>query len=134
MKKVAKPLLIVVAVYVGIVGAFETLLGLSQPTSEGTMVITTFDDEGTGHDRVVSRLELDDRLYVAVNHWPRAWYGRVLENPRVDVTYDGETARHVAVGPSEEEREAVESAHPVGLVFRALTGFPPRRVVRLDPE
>lgn len=132
--KVAKWVLIGVLVYAGIVAAFESLLGASQPAGQGTMVITTFDDDGTGHDRVVARLELDDRLYVAANHWPRAWFRRVVQNPRVDVTYDGETLPHVAVTLTDEERDAVDSAHPLGFVFRVLTGFPPRRLLRLDPR
>jgi hypothetical protein len=58
----------------------------------------------------------------------------VGQNPRVDVTYDGATVPHVAVALSDEERDAVDSAHPLGLAFRVLTGFPPRRIVRLDPQ
>ncbi len=133
MPKSAKRAITVVLVYVGMVAGFETLLGLSQPAGGGTMVITTFDADGSGHDRVVSRLEHEDRVYVAANHWPRAWLGRVADNPRIDVTYDGETVPHVAVVLSDAEREEVDAAHPLGLVFRVLTGFPPRRILRLDP-
>jgi hypothetical protein len=38
----------------------------------------------------VSRLESNGQLYVATNHWTRAWYNRVLEKPEVHVTLDGE--------------------------------------------
>jgi hypothetical protein len=131
--KAAKLILVLALVYVGIVGAFESLLGFSQPAGQGTMVITTFDADGVGHDRVVSRLEHDGQLYAAANHWPRAWYRRATEGPRVEVTFEDRTTRHRAVRPDAEERESVDSAHPLGLVFRILTGFPPRRFVRLEP-
>ena len=131
--KAAKWVLVALVCYVAIVVAFESLLGFTQPAGQGTMVITTFDEDGTGHDRVVSRLEVGDRLYVAANHWPRAWLGRLADDPRVDVTYQGATVPHVAVALTDEEAEAVDTAEPLGLVFRVLTGFPPRRILRLDP-
>ena len=55
------------------------------------------DPDGAAHDRVVSRLESDGRLYVAANHWPRAWYDRALENPDVAITRNGERSEHRAV-------------------------------------
>jgi len=70
--KTLKIAALVVLVYVGIVVAFESLIGYFQPTAGSTLVITTFDGDGTPHDRVVSRLESDGQLYVAANHWPRA--------------------------------------------------------------
>ena len=69
-----KILMIVALVYVGIVATFESLLGYFQPADEQTMVITTYDSKGRGVDRVVARLESDGALYVAANHWPRAWF------------------------------------------------------------
>jgi len=126
--------LICLAVYVGIVVVFESLLGVVQPQPDGVLVLTTYDAEGGAHDRVLSRVVVGDRLYVAVNHWPRAWYGRALEQPDVDVTIDGERSPRRAVAVEGDERERVEGARPLGLVFRALTGFPPRHFVRLDPR
>jgi hypothetical protein len=125
---------IVVLVYVGIVAAFESLIGYLQPTSGSTLVITTFDPDGTPHDRVVSRLESDGRLYVAANHWPRAWYKRTLEKPEVRVTLDGEKGDYRAVPVTGAEHERVDGENSLGLVFRILTGFPPRYFVRLDPR
>lgn len=125
---------IVVLVYVGIVAAFESLIGYLQPTSGSTLVITTFDPDGTPRDRVVSRLESDGRLYVAANHWPRAWYKRALEKPEVEVTLDGEKGDYRAVPVTGAEHERVDSENSLGLVFRILTGFPPRYFVRLDPR
>lgn len=131
--KAAKWALAIFLVYVALVAAFETFLGTSQPSGGGTITITTFDADGTGHDRVVSRLELDGRLYVAANHWPRAWYRRVLDNPEMRVSMDGVTEEYVAVVPGEDEVERVDEATSLGFVFRILTGFPPRRILRLDP-
>ena len=114
--------------------AFETLLGFVQPTAGTTFVITTFDGDGTPHDRVVSRLESQGRLYVAANHWPRAWYERALENPDVRVTTDGGTADHRAVPVTGAEHDRVDGDHSLGVFFRILTGFPPRYFLRLDPR
>ena len=95
--KALKIAAVVVLVYVGIVVAFESLIGYFQPAAGSILVITTFDGDGTPHDRVVSRLESDGQLYVAANHWPRAWYDRALENPDVEVTLDGEKGDYRAV-------------------------------------
>lgn len=124
---------IVFLVYVGVVVAFESLLGYFQPQSGQTMVITTTDDGGNPHERVVSRLESGGQLYVAVNHWPRAWYGRVLAHPNVQITMDGKTGNYRAVRVEGEEYARVNAEHPLGPVVRILTGFPPRRILRLDP-
>jgi hypothetical protein len=132
--KALKILGIAVLVYVGIVVAFESLLGFFQPTAGSTLVITTFDGDGTAHDRVVTRLESDGRIYVAVNHWPRAWYERARENPRVQATLEGPAAEYSAVPVSGAEHDRVEQTNPLPLPFRFLTGFPPRYFVRLDPR
>ena len=53
--KVLKIAVIVLLVYAGIVTAFESMIGYFQPAQPGsTIVITTFDGDGTPHDRVVS--------------------------------------------------------------------------------
>jgi len=125
---------LLVLVYVGIVVAFESLIGYFQPTAGSTLVITTFDGDGTPHDRVVSRLESDGQLYVAANHWPRAWYNRALENPDVQVTLDGETGDYRAVPVTGAEHDRVDGDNSLGVAFRIVTGFPPRYFVRLDPR
>jgi len=132
--KVLKVVLIVAVVYVGIVVAFESLIGILQPSAENTLVLTSFSPDGTSHDRVLSGLESDGQLYVAANHWPRAWYDRVLESPEVRVTRDGQQADFQAVPVSGEEHVRVEADHPAPLAFRVVTGFPPRYFVRLDPR
>jgi hypothetical protein len=132
--KALKIAAITVAVYVGIVVAFESLIGFFQPASESTLVITTFDGDGTPHDRVVSRLASDGQIYVAANHWPRAWYSRALENPEVQVTLEGKQGDYRAVSVTGAEHDRVDTENSLPAVFRVLTGFPPRYFVRLDPR
>jgi hypothetical protein len=120
-------------VYAGIVVVFESLLGYFQPANEATLVITTSDGAGHSSDRVLSRIVSDDQLYVAANHWPRAWYRQALQNPNVLIDMDGSKAAYVAVPVAGEEHQRVDADHPLGLGIRFLTGFPPRYFVRLDP-
>jgi hypothetical protein len=132
--KALKIVAAVVLVYVGIVVAFESSIGYLQPTAGSTLVVTTFDADGAPHDRVVSRLESDGKLYVAANHWPRAWYERALQNPEVRVTVDGQQGDYRAVPVTGAEHDRVEGDNGAGVGFRILTGFPPRYFVRLDPR
>ncbi len=132
--KALKIVAIAALVYVGIVVAFESMIGFFQPTAGSTLVITTFDGDGTPHDRVVSRLESDGQLYVAANHWPRAWYNRALENPDVQVTLEGEKGDYRTVSVTGAEHDRVDADNSLPAVFRVLTGFPPRYFVRLDPR
>ena len=118
--------------YVLIVVAFESLIGYFQPQTADTLVLTTVGEDGAEVDRVLEALHSDGRLYVAVNHWPRAWYRRVLANPGVQVTRDGGTRDYVAVPVADEEHARVDRDHPRPLPFLVVTGFPPRRIVRLD--
>lgn len=130
--KLVKVLVILLVAYVSVVVIFESLLGYYQPKGPGTLVITVQGDAGP-RQRVVSRVDSGGALYVAANHWPRAWYNEVLEQPRVDVTENDTTQAYVAVPVSDDEHARVTADRPLGLVFRILTGFPPRRFVRLDP-
>jgi hypothetical protein len=130
--KALKIIAIVAIVYVGIVAAFESLIGILQPASGSTLVLTTFEPDGASHDRVLSRLDSDGKLYVAVNHWPRAWYRRALAKPEVQVTLDGVKGDYLAVPVTGAEHDRVESENRHGIVFKLLTGFPPRYFVRLD--
>jgi hypothetical protein len=131
--KAVKIAVIAALVYVGIVAAFESLIGVLQPTQATTIVLSTVDRDGIAHERVVSRLDVDGRLFVAANHWPRAWYRRALEKPDVQATLDGETRSYRAVPVTGAEHDRIQEAHALPLVIRILTGFPPRRFVRLDP-
>ena len=132
--KVIKRIVLLVLIYIGIIATFESLLGYFQPSGQSTLVITTADEEGTKHDRVLARLESNGQLFVAVNHWPRAWYGRALVNPSVQVALDGLTGAYLAVPATDEEHDRVNREHSLGIVFRILTGFPPRYFLRLDPN
>ncbi len=132
--KAVKLIAVSFLVYVGIVIAFESLLGYFQPAGETTLVITTTAEDGTPNDRVVSSLESNGQLYVATNHWPRAWYNQALKNPNVQVTLDGEKGNYLAVPVTEEEHDRVNGENSLGMMFRILTGFPPRYFFRLDPR
>ena len=118
--RLAKILMIVALVYVGIVATFESLLGYFQPADAQTMVITTYDSDGQGADRVVARLESNGALYVAANHWPRAWFNNARENDEVDITFDGETQPYRAVLLEGVDHDAVNAQHALPLAFRKI--------------
>jgi hypothetical protein len=120
--------------YVALVVAFESLLGWVQPAGSSTMRITTFEPDGKAHDRVVARLDSDGKLYVAANHWPRSWYRRALANPDVKVTIAGEQRDYRAVAIDGAESDRVDAQHPRHWLFKFVTGFPPRLIMRLDPR
>ncbi len=132
--KAAKIIAIVLVVYVGIVIVFESLLGYFQPANQSTLVITTTDADGASHSRVVARLRSNDQLYVAANHWPRAWFRQTSTNPAVEIEMDGVRSSYTAVPVAGEEHDRVDDDNGLGFVFRVLTGFPPRYFVRLEPR
>ncbi len=132
--KTVKRIAILFLVYVGIVITFESLLGYFQPASETTLIITTTAEDGTPNDRVLARLESNGQLYVSANHWPRAWYNRALEDPKVQITLEDEKEDYLAVPVTGEEHDRVNDENSHGIMFRILTGFPPRYFVRLDPR
>ena len=132
--KAAKIIAIVLVVYVGIVIAFESLLGYFQPANQSTLVITTTDQDGATHDRVVARLRSNGQLYVAANHWPRTWFRQTSTSPAVEIEMDGIRSSYTAVPVAGEEHDRVDDDNGLGFVFRVLTGFPPRYFVRLEPR
>ena len=114
-----------------------TAFAAFQPENVGgreTIVISTLDADGEPHERVVSPIDLDGQLFVAANHWPRAWYHRALANPEVRVTRGGKTADYRAVPVSDEERERLLDAPGFPLIAYLFTGFAPREFLRLDPR
>ncbi len=131
--KAVKILFFLALAYVGVVVAFESLLGYFQPANASTMVIATTGSDGVPSERVLAQAKHDDKLYAAANHWPRAWYREALANPAVQVTIDGVTGNYRAVPIDGAEHDAVNASRPLGIGFRILTGFPPRYFVRLDP-
>ena len=105
-------------IYIGVVALFESLLGYYQPSDENTtIVITTY-----------------AKLYVAANHWPRAWYRRALSNPNVEVTFKGEKNIYLAIPVEGIEHDRVNKDKALPLRFKILTGFPPRYFLRLEPQ
>lgn len=131
--KAVKILFFLALAYVGVVVAFESLLGYFQPANASTMVIATTGSDGKASERVLAQARHADQLYAAANHWPRAWYREALANPSVQVTIDGVTSNYTAVPVEGAEHDAVNASRPLGTGFRILTGFPPRYFVRLDP-
>lgn len=127
---------IAAAVYVLLVVAFESMLGYFQPAGGDSIVIVTTDDAGNPHERVISRRDIDGNIYVAANHWPRQWYSRAMERPQVEVAteVDGDARPYLAVPLTGDELERVAEIYDAGLVFKFMTGFPPRRFLRLDPR
>lgn len=130
--------------YVALVVAFEVFLGVAQPRFEtdpdkewgATIVLTTTGADGSTRDRVVTPMVSGGQLYVSANHWPRSWYNRVLENPKLRVTNKNETKDYLAVPipAASEEHDRLQAEHPHSAGFRFLTGYPPRRFVRLEPR
>ena len=120
------------AAHVGCMTAFAAF----QPENIGgaTIVITTRDAEGNPYDRVLSPIERDGQLFVAANHWPRAWYRRALANPDVDVRRGDESGAYRAVPVSESERERLLEDSGFPLVAYVFTGFAPRKFLRLEPR
>ena len=131
---------IVAAGYLGVVVAVESLVGYMgrrharRGVQAGeTWLQITATVEGEDRSVVVAGVESAGRTYVAANHWPRAWYRRVVENPDVRVTVQGRQAAFRAVPVSGDERSRVEREYRLPLIVRILTGFPPRAFLRLDP-
>ncbi len=112
------------------------VISLTQPTYVGgipVLVLTTFDDDGKPHDRVLARIENEGQLFVSSNHWIRTWYHRALAHPKVQVTIDGKKADYLAVPVAPEERERLRSVSKLPLAFSIIIGFAPRQFLRLDP-
>lgn len=128
--KIAKIIFVLIGIYIGIVVLFESSLGYFQPENSSTLTITTF-DQGQSHTRVVSKVESEGVLYIAANHWPRAWFRQTLANPQIEAMIDGESGRYLAVLMEGEEHERLIVDKYPGLVFRTLTGFPPRYFLKL---
>jgi hypothetical protein len=140
--RLAKGLAIGLLSYLALVIAFEALVGFmgrrqaerGLAPGESWLIVTTTRSDGSASDTVVAGVESDGALYVSSNHWLRAWYGRALESPEVRVTRGSETAPYRAVPISGDELARVSRDYPLPLFIRALSGFPPRRFLRLDPR
>ena len=134
LKLTAKILVGVAVVYALLVAAFETWLAYAQPEQRGeTLTITTLGEGGEQSTRVLTRLMVNGKLYLAANHWPRGWYNAALANPLVDIEMDGVRAPYLAIPLGEAEEQAVNQAEPLPLFARVLFGFAPRKILRMDP-
>jgi hypothetical protein len=138
LKRSTKVILPVVGVlvlgYAAWVAHFEWRLGRDQPQGATSLVIGTTNDDGSIHERVLSRLKDDDgSLYVAVNHWPRAWYRQALANPQVEITMDGETRDFTAVPVEGEQHDYLMERFPLRFSSRLQMGFAPRYFLYLEP-
>ncbi|PCI80971.1 MAG: hypothetical protein COB20_02430 [SAR86 cluster bacterium] len=131
-KKPLKSVIILLVSYALLVVLFESSLGYFQPESASTLQITTVDADGAVNQRILARLESTGQLYVAANHWPRAWYREALANSSVQVSLESERGSYIAVPVEGAEHDSVNADNPLGLMFRILTGFPPRYFLRLD--
>jgi hypothetical protein len=130
------------------VGACALLIGHNHPSGDPTRphclceCAAGRESPGRGSLRVAAAARAipasiprnDGRLFVAANHWPRAWYHRALENPEISVTRNGETTDYRAVPVSQEERVRLLDESEFPLVAYVFTGFAPRQFLRLDPR
>ena len=132
-KKPLKIAIILLVSYALLVVLFESLLGYFQPESASTLQIATIDADGTVNQRILARIDSAEQLYVAANHWPRAWYREALANPAVEVSLESGQGSYIAVTVEGAEHDSVSADNSLGLIFRVLTGFPPRYFLRLDP-
>jgi len=133
--KALKIVAVLIVIYAGIVILFESLLGYFQPETQSTLIITTTDEAGISNNRVLAQLASNDQIYVSANHWPRAWYNQVLNNPDVQVAIDGKQSLYLAIAvtdQTEHDRVNLDNKHGIG--FRILTGFAPRYFIRLEPR
>jgi len=122
--------------YVGSVIWFEAQLGINQPQGATSIVIATFNEDNERHERVVRLETIDDKYYVAANHWPRAWYHQALANPQIEVKMPGQDsfASFKAVNVVGAEDAFVREIYRFDFSFRFRTGFPPRYFLRLEPN
>ena len=138
MNRITKIVLIVAVVYVGIVVIFESWLGYAQPKGEENLVITVTEDDGSQSKRVLSLFQSQGELYLAANHWPRAWFRQVQSNPDVHIEFSGERAtqsgRYTAVPVEGADHDRVLNDNRIPFIGRFLMGFPPREFVRIDPQ
>lgn len=132
-KKPLKIAIILLALYALLVVLFESSLGYFQPENASTLQIATSNADGIVNQRILARIDCAGQLYVAANHWPRAWYRDALANPSVEVKLESGQGSYIAVPVEGAEHDLVNADNSLGLMFRILTGFPPRYFLRLDP-
>ena len=132
-KKPLKIAIILLVLYALLVVLFESSLGYFQPENASTLQIATINADGAVNQRILARIDSAGQLYVAANHWPRAWYREALANPSVEVNLENGQGSYISVPVEGAEHDSVNADNSLGFMFRILTGFPPRYFLRLDP-
>ncbi|NJN52408.1 MAG: nitroreductase family deazaflavin-dependent oxidoreductase [Gammaproteobacteria bacterium] len=120
-------------IYVVLVASLGFVIGYMQPEMDMGIVLSTTDAEGNASDRVLAGVRVDDHLYVSANHWSRAWYNRALSNPAVEVMVGDHRSPYTAVVVTGSELARIEERYQLEPLLRFLTGYAPRRFLRLDP-
>lgn len=131
--RIAKIGAVVVLVYVAFVAIMELTFGYLQPDMDGGVVLTSYANDGSPHVRTLAGFRFNEKLYVSSNHWLRGWYNRALQNPRVDVLVEDDSASYIAVPVTGAERDELADAYRMGFILRAICGFAPSKFIRLDP-
>jgi len=55
---------------IGLVVAFESMIGFLQPEHGNVLTIVTTGDYGVANDRVLARIDDGGQIFVSANHWP----------------------------------------------------------------
>ena len=134
MPRPIRRLLLALLGYAALVVALESFVGFAQFEARKPLEIITTDEGGADRSRMVFRFEEGGRVYASAHHWPRRWYRDAVAQERIEAVIDGVRADYRAV-PIEDPTEfaRLEEAFPLPFAFRALTAFPPRSFLRLDP-
>ena len=94
-------------------------VGINQPQGATSLVIATFNDDNERHERVLRLETIDDKHYIAANHWPRSWYRQALDNPNVEAKMPGTDSfePHEAVNVVGDEDAYVRDIYSFGFNF-----------------
>ncbi len=125
-------LVAVLIVYLVLLLLLELFAWKFQPDMENSITLV-FDLSGTEVERKLYGFEHNGKLYVSSNHWFRQWYNAVLKNPNVLVERGGIRKPHIAVSIEGLELVEIVGEYRLGFLIRLMSGFAPRRFLRLDP-
>ena len=138
MNRLIKILITLAVIYVGIVVIFETWLGYAQPQGAENLVITVTEDDGSKSKRVLSLFQSQGELYLAANHWPRAWFRQAKKNPNVHIEFGGDRAAqsgdYTVTLIEGADHDRVLNDNRIPFIGRFLMGFPPREFMLLEPR
>ena len=126
-------LVVVFVVYVTLLLLLEFVAWKLQPDMEDCVVLH-FLKADKPDSRKLYGFDHKNKLYVSSNHWFRQWYNAVLENPTINVERDGGRESYTAISVEGDELAEISRAYKLGFIIRLMSGFAPRRFLRLDPE